>query len=305
MSVVDTSTASLGLKETLEEICTDELERAKSRLVCNKWMRVEGMDDAFEDDLEIAGGGLAAQVPEGTEIPTTSIREGAVKRYTARKFGLRMVITEEAREDMKYKEIIQADKRLNRALYKTLDIDCTQPLVNATDTAFPMNSTGQPLASQNHVLAHGGTFSNMLSVAMAPSTAALNLVYAQLAQMVDHDGVVEGYDVKKVVYPSQQHFTWCTILKSSMDPTPGNYAAINAAKREYGGIEMVENRYWNNTTTNYAFITDAEGGPKLLWRRKPTPRSFHTEEAELKSHTVTARWDNGVTNPRSVFFVDA
>ena len=302
---VSTSTASLGLKETLEEIVTDELANVQSKLVYKQWMKERGMDDAFEDDLEVAGGGLAAEVPEGEEIPTTEVYQGYLKRYTARKFGLRMIVTEEALEDYKYKEIVQAGRRLNRALWKTVDIDCTQPLIQATDTAFP-GGDGVTLANTAHPLANGsGTFSNMLTVAMSPSVAALNLAYAQLAQMVDHDGVVEGYMAEKVVYPVQQHFTWCTILESRMDPAPGNFAAVNAAKKYMGDLKKVPHKYWNNSTTNWALITDAEGGPQMRWRRRPKSRTWMTEEAELKSYSVAARWDNGLTDPRSLFFVNA
>lgn len=300
---VFTSTVALNLKETLEEIITDNTDGVESRAVFKEWMAIRSMEDAYEDDLEVAGIGLAAQIPEGSEIPEGNLREGYVKRYTALKFGILMRITEEAMDDSKYDKVIQAAKRNKRALWKTADIHCTRHLVNATNASFP-GADGVALASTSHPLAQGGTFSNMLAVAMAPSTAAWNNIVAQLDQMVDHDGVIEGYEPEAVVFPSQQWGIWHSLTNSQYDPRAGNFSEVNIVKAN-NAPKLVKNRYWTNTTTNYCVLTNADNGFQHRWRKKPKARSWIKEEQEIINHSVTARWDNGLSEPRAMFFVNS
>lgn len=297
-----TSTVALNLKETLSDIMTDNTDGVVARAVYKQWMDDRPMMDAFEDDLEVAGAGLAAQVPEGSEIPVGTIKEGYVKRYTAIKFALRLIASEEALEDSKYPAVIQCAKRNKRALYKTLDIHSTANLVNITSASFSCGD-GVAISSASHPLAHGGSFSNQLATPMAPSTASWNNVRAQLDQMVDHDGVVEGYEAKKVVFPSQQQGIWEELLGSEYDPRAGNFSAINIVKKDKP--ELIKNRYWNNTTTQWVVLTDAEGGFQQRWRKKPKDRSWVNEEHELMSYSISARWDNGISNPRAAFHVNA
>ena len=265
-------------------------------------MKDRPMLDAYEDDLEVAGIGLAAQVPEGSEIPVGTIREGYVKRYTAIKFAIRTIVSEEAIADSKYDKVINSAKRNKRALWKTADIHATANLVNIETAGFGCGD-GVAVSSTAHPLAHGGTFSNRLATPLAPSTAAWNNVVAQLDQMVDHDGVIEGYKPTKVVCPSQQWGVWKELLESDYDPRAGNFSAVNIMKGDKP--EVVVNRYWTNTTTQWVVLTDAEGGYQFRWRAKPKSKSWINEEHELMSYSISARWDNGVSNPRSVFHVDA
>ena len=64
---------AMNLKETLEEIITDQLDGVESDLDYTQWMLNRPMNDAYEDDQEYAGGGLIAEVPEGTELPPLTI----------------------------------------------------------------------------------------------------------------------------------------------------------------------------------------------------------------------------------------
>jgi hypothetical protein len=69
------------------------------------------MSDHYEDDLEMGGPALASEKPEGTEISVGAMREGVLTRYFARTFALRIIVTEEAMEDKKYDQVINAELR--------------------------------------------------------------------------------------------------------------------------------------------------------------------------------------------------
>lgn len=304
MSTVMTSTVALNLKETLEEIVTDQTDGVEADLDYTEWMKMRPMADNFEDDQEYAGGGLLAETPEGTEIAAISITEGYTKRYTARKFAARYIVTEEAMDDSKYPKVIQAVKRLKRAGYKTKDIDATNILVRATNASFP-GPDGVALASASHPLAAGGTFSNTLATPMAPSTASWNAAIAQLDQMVDHDGIIEGYKAVRVLHPVQQRGVWTQLLNSQMDPEMGNFSAVNVVKKYDNDIKRKQLKYWTNTTTNWGLQTDCDNGFQMRDRKKFSSKTWIEYNQELMNYSLSARWDTGFSDPRCILFSNA
>ncbi len=276
-----TGSVGLNLKNTLNEIVTDQTDGVEANLDYPKWMKNNPMTDNYEDDQEYAGGGLLAETPEGTEIPTITLTEGYTKRYQSRKITAQYLVTEEAMDDSKYPKVIQAVKRLKRAGFKTIDIDATNNLVRATNTSFP-GADGVALASTTHPLAAGGSFSNMLATAMAPSTSSWNAAVAQLDQLVDHDGLIEGYKA-----------------------VAGNFSAINVIKEYDNEIKRVQLKYWTNTTTNWAVQTDADNGFQFRWKKKFQSKTWIDYGAEVMHYSLSGRFDNGTSEPRCVLFVNA
>lgn len=303
MSEIFTSTAALALKETLEGIETDEHGSEGSKAVFKKWMTVKSMKDNYIEFYEVAGSGLAGEKPEGESIPLGTIIEGPLTRFNARTYGQRMIVSDEALEDMKYDKVIMAAKRNNRSLWKLADFDATLVLARATNTSF-VGGDGQPLASTAHVLPGGATYSNMLATAMSPSKASLVLATAQLMQQVGHDGLIDGVEAKKAVFPVQQWGVWREVLGSSNDPTPGAFNAINPINRDLN-ITPVPVKYWTNTTTNWALITDADQGLLWFWRRQPKSNTWVTEDKTMMNYAITARWSRGWVNPRAILFSNA
>ncbi len=303
MSEIFTSTAALALKETLEDIDTDEHGSEGSKAVFTKWLTVKNMADNYIEYYEVAGSGLAGEKPEGESIPVGTIFEGPLTRFNARTYGQRMIVSDEALEDMKYDKVIQAAKRNNRALWKLADFDATLMLVRATNTAF-VGGDGQPLASTSHTLPGGGTYSNKMATAMSPSKAALIIANAQLMQQVGHDGLIDGVEAKKAVFPVQQWGVWREVLGSTMDPTPGAYNAINVINKDLN-ITPQPVKYWTSSTTNWALLTDADLGLMWFWRRKPKSNTWVTEDKTMMNYAITARWSRGWVNARAILFSDA
>jgi hypothetical protein len=303
MSEIFTSTAALALKETLEDIDTDEHGSEGSQAVFPKWTTVKNMADNYVDYVEYAGSGLAGEKPEGESYPVGTIYEGPQTRFNSRTFGQRMIVSEEAIEDLKYDKVVQAAKRNNRSLWKLADFDATLMLVRATNTSF-VGGDGQPLASATHALPGGGTYSNTMATPMSPSKAALVIARAQLMQMVGHDGLIDGVEPKKVVFPVQQWGVWEELLSSKYDPTPGAFNAINVVNKEMS-LTPVPVKYWTNTTTNWGLITDADLGIMWLWRRKPKSNTWVTEDKTMMNYAISARWSRGWVNPRAFFFSNA
>lgn len=299
---VFTSTIVDALKLTLESTVDDSLTNYKSKAVFPKWMGQSNMEDNYEDDLEVGGPGLAAEKSEGAEMQAGGITEGALTRYIARTFALKLIITEEAVEDNKYPAIIQAASRLGRAMYKTADIDSTNILARATNTAFT-GGDGQPLASASHTLPNGGTFSNLMAVPMSPSRIAVATATSQMRKYPGHDGIIEGVEPDHAICPQEQWYIWDGLTMSEKAPDPGSFNEINVVKGLLG--QTIPVKYWTNTTTNWALKSDADNGFKFKWRRKPRNRSWVDNDQEIMKYGISARWSRGWSDPRCVLFVNA
>lgn len=302
MSTVFTGTVYHTLKETIDEVIMDP-SYGESDLVCTKWMQKKTMRDNYEDDLGIAGAGLASETAEGASIPSVTIQEDYVTRYMSRKYSSKIMVTEETVEDCKYEKVIEMARHLKRSMFKTMDIDMTMILVRATNASY-VYGDGVALASTAHPLANGGTFSNMFAVAQAPSRLALINATSQIKKYPGHDGITEGYMPKKIVCPTEQWAVWSEILKSTHNPEAGQFNGVNVVNSDLD-LSVVEIPYWDNTTTNWGIITDAQNGIQYRMRRKPRTRSWVDNDQEVFNHAISARWAKGCSEPRGFFFSEA
>lgn len=303
MSLVTTAIVAHSLKETLNDIMDDEMDLSEANSLMPHWMDEEDMDDAYVDDLEMGGPGLITEKPEGSEMQTGTINEGYVTRYLSRTFALKVKVTREAIEDAKYKQVINMGKRLTRAAWKTVDYDSTNVLVRMFDTNYP-GGDGLPLGSASHTLPSGGTFSNLMATPMSPSRMAITVAYAQLQQLSGHDGLVEGYNPRCIMCPVQQWAAWTGIVKSTHAPEPGAFNEINVVNTELD-IDVVSNKYWRNTQTNWALLTDADGGLKWFWRRRIEQESWVDNAQAIMNFGISYRAARGWSDPRVALCVQA
>jgi len=299
MSTVFDGTIFHALKRTLNLVLADDTDNAKAKMGMPKWCEIKTQNDYYEDDLETAGPGLASEVTEGSELPTGTIREGYMVRYIARKFGQKIIATEEALEDNKYDKVIDAAKRLRRSMYKTIDMDATLMLVRCADTNY-VYGDGLCLANSAHLLADGGTFSTILATPYSPSRAAVIAMTSQAMNMPGHDGVREGYELKTVVCPVAQWAVWEGLVKSTKAPEPGAFNEINVVNQM--DLSIVPLKFWFNTTTNWGITTDADGGLNFRYRREPRSRSWVDNDAEVMKYGISARWSRGCSNARGILF---
>ncbi len=295
-----TSVAFYGLKNTLEDIDTDETDEEKCY---DKWLDVREMDDNYIDFYEIAGTGLAGEKLEGGSFPVGGIIEGPLNRFRSRTFGQRIAATQEALEDFKYEKIVNASVRNQRSLWKLVEFDSTLLLDRATNTAF-VGPDGQPLWSTAHVMPSGNTYSNMLETGFSPSMAAIQIAQAQAMQMVGHDGLIDGKQLESITAPAQQWGVWKVLLQSTNDPTAGAYNAINVVKSL--NLKLHINPYWTSSQTRWQLhVRGIENGLMWFWRVRPESSTWTDHDKTCLNYAVRARWSRGWQNPRCVIGVDA
>jgi hypothetical protein len=300
--MINTSSINEGLKETLEDIVDDPKEGEDST-VYRDWLDVGKMNDYYEDDLEMAGAGLASETPEGSEMVLGDIKQGIVWRYFVRKFAMKLIVTDEAAMFVKYDKIIDAGRRLVRAAWKTVDVDLTNLLKRGFNSGYP-GADGVSLWNSAHPLPKGGSFSNIFATAMSPSRTAVLIARSMAAKMVGHDGITEGYKLRKVLAPVEQWGVWNEILGSTHAPEAGQFNAINVVNQKMN-LSLVENPYWDTTTTNYAFLTDAGNGLKVKWAKRPKMRDWVDNDTETRKYGISYMYGRGWSEPRATIGVPA
>lgn len=298
-SYVSQSTIQRSFKLTLDNVVLDKRDGLEANMVMPKYLDVSNMKDAWVEDAEWGGPSFLTEKEEGSEMGVGVLTPGNTKRYVARTFAMRMIISDEAEEDGRYPEIINLAMHIKRAAVKTIEYDAASILARGWNTAY----TGWDalcLFNASHTMPTGDTFSNTLATPIAASVALVSAVRAACRTLPGRDGFIEGFEVQKVVFPPAQEQDWDEILGSKMRPDNGNFAAINFVNQKMS-IEPVCVPYWTNTTTNNIFLTDAENGLKWKWRRKMKSRSWVTNEQEVKSYSLSYRSDSGWTDPRGAF----
>ena len=282
-----TSTVATNLLPILSDIIDDKSDGIEGGLVMKRYFEESSMSKAYDIDLEMGGTGLASEKPEGNELAIGNIFEGKQTTYYARTFGLKFIVTDEAKEDSQYQEVLKLARRGKRAMFKTVEYDAAAVLSRGWNSSF-VGGDGVSLFSASHTLPNGGTFSNNMATPMTPSRQAVSVARAQAQHLVGHDGLIEGYTLKKVLFPSEQYFVWRGICESEYAPDPGIFNEINVVKRM--ALEPVEVKYWTSTTTNSIFLTDAENGLKWKWRKRPFQKTWMDNDQGVEKFGFYARW---------------
>jgi hypothetical protein len=291
-----------ALQKTISKIIDDKMSQSKSDLAAFKYMKEDSMDGAYKDDLEMSGPAYLQKKPEGSPMAFGNIKEGAFTRYIPETFALGMATTEEAVEDEKYSECINAANRLGNALWNTIEQFCALFLCRCF-TAGYIGGDGIVLSATNHPLPQGGTASNYAATPAAPSRVAFNAAIAALKKMKGHDGVYHALKAESVVCPTEQYPTWQGLILSEKAPEPGNFNEINVVNRYFKGSEtaIVEVPYWNTTTTNWGIITDAENGLQFLWRVRPKKRDWKDNANTVVNNAIRTRFTGGWTEWRGFY----
>ena len=292
---VGLTVVSKALKNTLDKVWGDQPMNNLD------WMqsgfKVSNTTDAYVDDQEYAHSGVAPMVAEAQLIPLDSVTQGYSKRYYMNKYGLRIVVSEEALEDCKYEDAIAATKSVNRSLKLTQEYEAANIFINSFSSSF-VGGDAVALCSTAHPLPRGGTASNTFSTAMSLSETAVEQMNINMSQIPASNGYIQaGYELKKLIVPASLKFRAARILKSDQQNDTANNA-INVLKGE--GITIGVNRYFTSTT-NWWGNSDLDNGIRFIWRKKPLLRDHNVEDMYTKSFVGIQRFGVGWSDWRDVY----
>jgi hypothetical protein len=149
----------------------------------------ETSDRAFEEEVMLAGFAAAPVKQEGAGVVFDQANETFTARYSHETIALAFSITEEAIEDNLYDRLAaRYTKALARSMSHTKQVKAAAVLNKAQFTAVT-GGDGVPLIANNHPLATGGTFSNVLATAADLNETSLEQSLIDIAGFVDERGL--------------------------------------------------------------------------------------------------------------------
>ena len=291
-----------AMKKTLDGITTEDLSKEQVCFGKNKLFEMEPMEDGYSDYVEVSGTTLLVEKDEGkTMAVDPGIIMGGTKRLIPRTMAKKVIISEEAMEDLKYKEIVNASERLQASAWKTQDIDGASVVLNCTSTLQGYDNLA--LVSTSHTLPGGGTESNYIAldsnsngITMTPSPQAIIQMRAKATLMKGPNGIIDSRELKGLTFPAIQIDLW-DIITGTKQAVGSNWNDINTVST-YGLYKVPVKWYDAVSTTIWGGLTDAEDGFIALQKRKIRGRVWVDNDAETAMHSVSYRMAIGVANWR-------
>ena len=256
-------------------------------------------DQAFEEDVQATGFGLATIKTEGASISFDETQQGFIQRYTHVTYGLGFIITREMHDDG-----VSMTVALRRATALAFSMRQTKETVaaNVLNRAFNDSYTfadGLELCSTAHLNTTGGTWRNELSTAADISEDALEQCCIDIADFQTDRGLKIAIRPKKLIVPPELEFEAARLLKTPQQPGTANndINAIRVTGKFPDGYAV--NNYLDDSDA-FFIKTDCPMGLTHYERRADdfdTDNDFDTENARFKS-TFRGSW--GCTDPRGV-----
>ena len=260
----------------------------------------ETSDRAFEEEVMLSGFASAPTKQEGAGVVFDQANETFTARYTHETIALAFAITEEAIEDNLYDRLAARYTRaLARSMSNTKQVKAANILNNAENTAFP-GGDGKPLIANNHPLATGGTFSNVLATAADLNETSLEQSLIDISSFVDERGLKIASQGVKMIIPKELQFTAERLMKSPQRTSTADND-INAIV----SMGMVPQGYRVNNFLSdndaYFLMTDVPNGFKMFVRapiKTAMEGDFDTGNVRFKARE---RYSFGFSDPRCVF----
>lgn len=197
----------------------------------SKLFEVRKSDKNAETSVQVTGFGLARKKDSGAEITMDGSKQGYSNRVAHTVWALGYRITEEARDDNLYKEVIgRLTPRLARSMRVTKEIVGHNIFNRAFDSSITYGD-GTHLCSANHATIGGGTQSNVAAIAADVSDTAMRALYYQARLARDDKNIPIDINIKEIVAHVTKQFEIEEILKSkSLVNT--DYNNINVWERD-------------------------------------------------------------------------
>ena len=260
----------------------------------------ETSDRAFEEEVMLSGFASAPTKQEGAGVVFDQANETFTARYTHETIALAFAITEEAIEDNLYDRLAARYTRaLARSMSNTKQVKAANILNNAENTAFP-GGDGKPLIANDHPLATGGTFSNVLATAADLNETSLEQSLIDISSFVDERGLKIAAQGVKMIIPKELQFTAERLMKSPQRTSTADND-INAIV----SMGMVPQGYRVNNFLSdndaHFLMTDVPNGFKMFVRapiKTAMEGDFDTGNVRFKARE---RYSFGFSDPRCVF----
>ena len=262
---------------------------------------IEDSSQAFEEDIQVTGFGLAPIKTEGGQPSYDSEIQGILTRYTHIAYALGYIVTYEELRDNLYEVVSMRRAKANAfSMNQTIENVTAFLYNNAFVSTYYTTGDGVALLSPVHTQALGGTYSNVLTPAADLSEASLEDMCIQIMGVQTDRGLYINVMPQSLHVPRQEWFNANRIMKSVLQPGTANndINVLNATNAFPNGIKL--NHYF--TAPHAWFVrTNCPQGMTMFWREAPNfaqDNDFNTKNAMALSYM---RLSAGCTDPRGIF----
>jgi hypothetical protein len=263
-------------------------------------------DGAFEEGVQIVGGGLAPQKPEGQATTYTTMNQGYTTRINNIAFSLGIIVTHEEIVDNKYPKIGKARiMGLKDSFRETRELNHAAVLNNAF-TASYMGGDGAALCSLSHVTPKGGTQANMATVSAGLSEKSIEDMLILIGDAKDDTGFRQRLIGMSLVINTANQFRATRILKTrgenrSQSGTGNNdlNALVSMGMLPEG---IIVNNYMSNVS-NWFIKTSVRAGEGLVTQEREALDLFEDNEFDTRNYKTFGyeRYGIGWYNWRCLF----
>jgi hypothetical protein len=261
---------------------------------------METSERAFEEEVMLSGFGSAEVKQEGAPVVFDQANEAYTARYTHETIALAFAITEEAIEDNLYDRLASRYTRaLARSMANTKQVKAAAVLNNGFSSSYT-GGDGVALLANNHPLANGDTFSNILTTAADLNETSLEQALIDIAGFVDERGLRIALQGKKLIIPKEIQFTAERILRSPLRVGTADND-INAMKNMGMVPEGYRVNHFLTDTDAWFVLTDAPNGLKQFVRapiKTAIEGDFDTGNVRFKARE---RYSFGWSDPRGIY----
>jgi len=266
---------------------------------CKDLFTSASSDQAYEEDVEATGFGLAPVKSEGSSTLYDSETQGVTKRYTHVAYGLGYIVTYEEMRDNLY-------ERLSRRRAGALAFSFRQTKenvgANVYNRAFDSDYTGgdgkEMIATDHPTL--GGDSSNRLTVNADLSESSIEDLMIQIMQAKNNRGLKIALVPQSLhVHPSDW-FEANRILKSVLQNDTANNA-INVLKATNALPKGIKVNHYFTDSDAWFIRTNCPNGAMLFQREDISfeqDNDFDTKNAKAASYE---RYSVGWTDWRDVW----
>jgi len=261
----------------------------------------EDSEQAYEEDVQITGFGLAPIKPQGQSLTYDSEVQGPVTRYTHIAYALGYICTYEELKFNLYEQVSMRRAKANAfSINQTIENVAAFLYNNAFVTTYFTTGDGVALISTVHTNTTGGTYSNELSPSADLSEVALEDMCIQIMGTQNDRGLLISIMPQSLHIPRQEWFNANRILQSVLqsDTANNNINVLKATNAFPGGLKL--NHYF--TSASPWFVrTNCPNGMQMYWAERPNfdqDNDFDTKNAKAATYML---FSVGCTDPRSIF----
>lgn len=257
-------------------------------------------DKNHEEDVELAGMGLAVVKSEGGSSSYDNLRQGPVSNYVHLTYSLGFIVTEEEFDDNQYVKVAKArSTRLAFSFRSTKEV-VAHNILNRAGTSGYNGGDGVTLLSTAHPMMTGGSWANRMAAHADLSEAAIEDMAKLVMKAEDTMGLPIALQCQRLIVAPDNVFEATRIVRSTLQSGTGNND-INAMREMSLFTEDPVSTPFLTDTDAWFIKTNAPDGLKMYQRKDRVIRrdgDFDTDNLKVKG---IERYSFGWSDARGIY----